>query len=202
MSPKTNKSELTFQPASPSTWPDVEELFGNRGACGGCWCMFWRLPRKEFEAGKGPVNKRKFKRIVRSGVEPGVVAYAGTEPVGWCAVAPRDQYVALSRSRVLQPIDDQPVWSVSCLFVKKPYRRQGISSELLRAAVNFAAQRGAKIVEGYPYEPGAEKVPDPFIWQGVPSAYQTAGFKEVLRRSKARPIMRFMIPRSRLKNSR
>lgn len=193
MPQKTKKTELTFQPATPDRWSDLEGLFGERGACGGCWCMFWRLPRKQFDAGKGSANRRALKTIVRSGAEPGVLAYRGDEPIGWCAIAPREEYVALERSRILQPVDDRPVWSISCLFIKKPYRRQGVSSKLLRAAVDFAANHGAKIVEGYPVEPGSQKLPDPFLWHGIPSAFLKAGFKEVLRRSKSRPIMRFFI---------
>lgn len=196
MAQKTKQAELKFQPTTSARWSDVEELFGERGACGGCWCMFWRLPRKQFDAGKGSANKQAFKTIVRSGAEPGVVAYHGDEPIGWCAIAPREEYVALERSKILQPIDDQPVWSISCLFIKKPYRRQGVSSKLLRAAVDFAANHGARIVEGYPVEPSMEKMPDPFLWHGVPSAFRKAGFKEVFRRSKSRPIMRFSIRRS------
>lgn len=196
------KSRLTFQPATPSRWSDVEELFGERGACGGCWCMFWRLARKQFDAGKGNANKRSFKRLVTSGAEPGLIAYHAGEPVGWCAIAPRDEYIALERSRILQPVDDQPVWSISCLFVKKPYRRQGVSSQLLRAVIDFAAKRGARIVEGYPVEPSMEKMPDAFLWHGVPSAFRKAGFKEVLRRSQSRPIMRFSIPSNSRTNSR
>jgi GNAT superfamily N-acetyltransferase len=191
------KAKLTFQPASAERWSDVEELFGDRGACGGCWCMFWRLPRKQFDAGKNAPNKKAFKAILRSGSQPGVIAYHDQEPIGWCAVAPREQYIALERSRILQPVDDQPVWSISCLFVKKPYRRQGISSQLLRAAVDHAANQGARIVEGYPVEPSMEKMPDPFLWHGIPSAFVAAGFKEVLRRSQSRPIMRCSIRNNR-----
>jgi len=155
--------------------------------------MFWRVPRKEFDQGKGPGNKRAFKKIVSQGQEPGIIAYNDKEPIGWCAVAPREVYVALERSRILKPIDDKPVWSVSCLFIKKPYRRKGVSAQLLRAAVEFAAAHGATVVEGYPVEPSMDKMPDPFLWHGVPSAFKTAGFREVLRRSKSRPIMRFEI---------
>jgi GNAT superfamily N-acetyltransferase len=193
MGQETDGLELRFRPATPARWYDVEKLFGERGACGGCWCMFWRLPRKDFDAGKGAGNKRAFQKIVGSGEKPGVIAYSGREPVAWCAVARREDYVALERSRILQPVDDQPVWSISCLFVKKPYRRRGVSAQLLRAAVEFAAGQGAKVVEGYPVEPSMPKMPDPFLWHGVPSAFLAAGFKEVLRRSKSRPIMRFVI---------
>ncbi len=111
-------------------------------------------------------------------------------------MAPREDYVALERSRILKPVDEQTVWSISCLFIKRPYRRQGVSTQLLKAAVEFAAERGAKIVEGYPVEPSMENMPDPFLWHGIPSAFLAAGFAEVLRRSKSRPIMRFNVQTS------
>ena len=111
--------------------------------------MFWRVPRRQYEAKKGRKNKRAFQKIVTNDEKPGIIAYLGKEPVGWCAVAPRDIYIGLERSRILKPIDDKPVWSVSCLFVRKDYRRKGVSSVLLRAAVEFAVRSGAKIVEGY-----------------------------------------------------
>jgi GNAT superfamily N-acetyltransferase len=155
--------------------------------------MFWRLPRKQFDAGKGAGNKRALKRLVSTGREPGLIAYLKREPIGWCALAPRQDYVALERSRILKPVDDQPVWSVSCLFIKKGYRRRGLSTLLLRAALEFAAKHGARIVEGYPVEPSMEKMPDPFLWHGIPSAFLRAGFREVERRSRTRPIMRFEI---------
>lgn len=188
-----NDLKLTFRPATRDRWGHLEELFGERGACGGCWCMFWRLPRKQFDAGKGVGNKRALKRLVSTGREPGLIAYLKREPIGWCALAPRQDYVALERSRILKPLDDQPVWSVSCLFIKKGYRRRGVSTLLLRAALEFAAKHGARIVEGYPVEPSMEKMPDPFLWHGIPSAFLRAGFREVERRSPTRPIMRFEI---------
>jgi GNAT superfamily N-acetyltransferase len=181
--------KLTFLPATKERWNDLVTLFGERGACGGCWCMFWRVPRKQFEAEKGDGNKRALKRIVAKQRAPGILAYCGDEVIGWCAVAPRSEYVALERSRILKPVDDQPVWSVSCLFVKKEYRRKGVSGKLLKAAVDFAMKSGAKIVEGYPTEAN-QTMADPFLWHGVSSAFTSAGFHEVARRSPTRPIMR------------
>jgi len=190
-------SEIKFTPATPSKWGDIETLFGERGACGGCWCMAWRVRNKDWVAGKGSKNKRAFKKIVTSGEKPGILAYLGREPIGWCAVAPREVYGSLARSRVLKPVDDQAVWSISCLFVLEPYRRKGVSVPLIRAAVDLAARQGARIVEGYPVIPTMERTPDPFIWTGVPSAFLDAGFVEVARRSKTRPIMRYEIPKRR-----
>ena len=188
---RSNTQSLKFHPATTARWTDLERLFGERGACGGCWCMFWRVPRKEWDAQRGDGNKTAFQKIVETGrTAPGILAYAGREPVGWCAIAPRRQYVALERSRILKPVDDQPVWSISCLFIKRTHRRLGISGLLLKAAVAYAAKQGAKIIEGYPVEPTMEKMPDPFLWHGVPSAFKEAGFREVLRRSPTRPIMR------------
>jgi len=193
MKVSVNTLSLSFHSASASRWSDVEELFGERGACGGCWCMYWRLPRGQWSAGKGNKNRDAFKKIVNSDVKPGVLAYSGKEPIAWCAVAPREEFLSLARSRVLKPVDDKAVWSITCLFVKKPFRRRGVSVALLRAAVEFAAKQGAKIVEGYPTTPTMEKTPDPFVFMGVPSAFKAAGFKEVARRSVTRPIMRFEI---------
>ncbi len=187
---KPKLTGLTFRTATPARWRDIERLFGERGACGGCWCMAWRLAHKDYVAGKGEENKRALRSIVRSGGKPGVLAFIDKDPVGWCAVAPRDRFPALARSRVLAPIDERPVWSVSCLFVLRPYRMMGLSSLLIRAAVDLAKKQGAKIVEGYPFVPSMTRMPAPFIWTGVPSAFRKAGFKVAARRSQARPIMR------------
>jgi len=185
---------LVFHPLTADRWPDLEKLFGRRGGCGGCWCMAWRLERRDWVRGKGESNKRAFQEIVTRGERPGVIAYIDGEPIGWCSVAPREVFAALARSRVLAPVDAMPVWSISCLLVSKPYRRQGISAELIAAAVRFASVRGAKVVEAYPIVPYADNIPAPFAWTGLYAAYLKAGFVEVARRSKARPVMRQECP--------
>lgn len=152
--------------------------------------MFWRRPRAQWNAGRGAGNKRALKRLVVSNSTPGVIAYTGGEPVGWCAVAPRAAYVGLANSRILKPVDDRPVWSVSCLFVRRDVRKRGLSARLIEAAARLAARRGARIVEGYPVEVARARTADAFIWTGVASSFVKAGFREVARRSKTRPIMR------------
>jgi GNAT superfamily N-acetyltransferase len=182
---------LTFEPLISDRWQDFEALFGERGACGGCWCMLWRLSRKQFEAQKGEGNRRAMQGIVEAGEVPGILAYDRQKAVGWCAVAPRKHYGYLARSRILKPVDDRPCWSVACLFIDKAFRRIGLSSELLKAASAFARSQGARVVEGYPSEPKpGQRLAPAFAWTGLASAFRKAGFKEVARRSPTRPIMR------------
>lgn len=180
-------------PLTPARRPDIEQLFGPRGACGGCWCMSWRLPRKQWEAGKKARNKKLFLKLVDEDMKPGLIAYDGKKPVGWISVAPREEFDYLARSRVLKPIDDKPVWSVTCLYVHKDYRGQGVSVALLKAVVDFVKKQGGKIVEGYPVIPYSEKMPPVFAWTGIKAAYDKAGYKEVARGSKSRPIMRHVV---------
>jgi GNAT superfamily N-acetyltransferase len=195
--PPHTLGRLTFHPLTPERWADFEKLFGLRGACGGCWCMWWRLKRADFEQRKGAKNKRAMKKIVDSSEVPGILAYTGAEPIGWCAVGPRESYPVLQRSPTLKPIDDQPVWSITCFFVARPYRCRGVSSRLLKAAVQYARGQGARIIEGYPVEPKKGRMPDAFAWIGLPSSFRKAGFVEVLRRSPTRPIMRYVPERLR-----
>lgn len=184
---------LEFHRLTNDRWADFEKLFGANGACGGCWCMVWRLKRADFERGKGAGNKQSMRALVDAGAAPGILAYAGQEAVGWVAVAPRQDYPALARSRVLRPIDDAPVWSVSCLFVRKDYRRQGVSVALLRAAAAHVKNQGGAVIEGYPVEPRTDPMPPVFAWTGVVSAFRAAGFVECARGSPTRPIMRLEV---------
>ncbi|MSP13226.1 MAG: GNAT family N-acetyltransferase [Chloroflexi bacterium] len=185
---------LEFHPATPDRWEDIEALFGKRGACGGCWCMWWKLKRAEFDRQKGEGNRQALRFLVQSGEVPGILAYAAGRPVAWCAVAPRENYPALERSRSLKRVDDQPVWSISCLFIARPYRRKGVSAELIKAAIAFARQQGATIIEAYPVESQTGEMPDAFAWTGLASTFRKLGFVEAVPRSQSRKIMRYTIP--------
>lgn len=186
---------LSFQPLTPARWKDLEDLFGAKGACGGCWCMFWRLTRADFTKGKGEGNRRAFKKVITKSA-PGILAYVDGQPAGWCAVAPRAEYPALQRSRVLASLDDQAVWSISCFFVARRFRRRGLALPLLQAAVDFVKRRGGTMVEGYPVDP-ASRTADAFVWTGLASTFKRAGFKECARRSPTRPIMRLTLSETR-----
>ncbi len=189
----TNMDSVRFswQAASGDNWPDLERLFGPRGACAGCWCMFWRVPRAQFNQQSGEANHAAFHAVIERGATAGILAYAEDQPVGWCAIAPRETYPGLGRSRILKPVDDEPVWSITCFFTARKFRRKGLMAFMIQAAVEYARSHGAKIVEGYPIQPKKDDFPDVYAYTGIFSAFQAAGFVEVLRRSETRPIMRF-----------
>jgi len=185
--------ELEFHPLTTERLPAFEALFGARGACGGCWCMYWRQTYSEFEREKGSGNRRSIKAIVESGEVPGILAYLRGEAIGWCAVAPRDSFPRLERSRVLKRIDESPVWSITCFFVDKSHRNRGLTVRLLGAATEYVRGQGGEILEGYPVEPKKDRTPDPFAYTGLASAFRNAGFSECARRSETRPIMRIRL---------
>jgi GNAT superfamily N-acetyltransferase len=180
---------LSFKPIKRDLWSDLEELFGPNGACGGCWCMFWKLRGKAFDESKGMENRQMHKSQVTAGVVTGLLAYAHGEVVGWVAVEPRRAYEKLAHSRALKPVDEQEVWSITCFFVAKKFRRKGIAVELIKAAVDHVRRKGGRIVEGYPVET-KDDAPPPFVFTGTASAFRQAGFKEVARNTPTRPIFR------------
>jgi len=194
MLPKNNDmASLEFRPLTSTRWNDLEQLFGPRGACGGCWCMWWRLSRSEFLRNRGEQNRKALKKIVDSGKVPGVLAYLDSKPIGWCAFAPRNEYPTLERSRILKKVDDKPVWSIVCFFVAKEFRHKGIMAKLLQSVIDYVKQNEGKIVEGYPKDQVGKASPDPFVFTGLASSFRRVGFVEVARRSDARPIMRYRI---------
>ena len=186
-------SDLKFLPLTPERWDDFEKLFGPHGAIGGCWCMWWRLKRSEFERHQGEDNHQTMRAIVLSGEVPGILAYLNERAIGWCSVSPREFFPVLDRSPVLKRVDDQLVWSVVCFFIAHGFRRQGVSEQLLRAAVTYAQHEGAQIVEGYPIDTGNQRKNPVSVFTGLATSYIQCGFVEVARRSPMRPIMRYFI---------
>jgi GNAT superfamily N-acetyltransferase len=176
-------------PVTPERWPDLAALFGERGACAGCWCMWMRLPTAEFRRRKGAGNRRALRSLVARR-PPGLIAYVGGEPAAWVAVAPREEYLRLENSRVLEPVAGDGVWSAPCFFVKAAHRGTGLTAALLEAAAAYAARNGARAIEGYPTVNRAQRQPPAFVWTGFESTFRHAGFEEIARRSPTRPILR------------
>ena len=155
--------------------------------------MFERLTRSEWERQRGDGNKAAIRALVEAGEAPGLLAYVHGEPVGWCSIEPREAFPSLDRSRLLKRVDDQPVWSVVCFFVARGQRGRGVTTGLLRAAVAYAREHGARIVEGYPVETSAARISDLSAWHSTASAFRQVGFVEVARPPKTRLIMRYVL---------
>ena len=178
--------KLTIRPLTPDLWPALEDLFGNGGACGRCWCMYWRIG-SAYRKAPPEENKAAFREVVRRGPPPGLLAFDGDLPVGWCQLTPRDALPWLDREWRLKRVDDVPVWSLSCLYVRKGCRRQGVTSALVEAALDAARRAKAPALEAYPFD--ADVSPSA-SGTGYASTFARAGFKTVARRIPARPIMR------------
>ena len=195
-----NRRRITFRPLVPERLPDLEALFGPRGACAGCWCMWWKTTRTEFDAGKGAGNRAAMRRQVLAGAVPGILAYDAEGPVGWCAVEPRSAYARLSRSRTLAPVDGQPVWSVPCFFVRRGFRGQGVAGALLAAAAAHARRAGAPFLEGYPID-SRKELAAAFLYTGALSTFLRAGFTEVARTARTRPVVRLALGGTRARRT-
>jgi GNAT superfamily N-acetyltransferase len=178
--------KLKIQSLTPNLWPALEDLFGDNGACNGCWCMYWRIGKAY---GKRPraKNKRSFHEIVKKGTPPGLLAFDGDLAVGWCQLTPRDVLPWLDRAWRLRRVDDVPVWSISCFYIRKGYRRQGVTAALIAAAVKTAKSAGAPALEAYPLD---ATLTNSSSWTGYVSTFARAGFRIVARHTPPRPIMR------------
>jgi len=194
------KPALRVEPLSDAPWPDLLDLFGPRGACGGCWCQWWRQSRADYDANKGEVNREALREQAASGEPIGLLGYLADDPkpAGWIACAPRPDYPVAARSPIARhrPEDEfapEDVWLVTCLFVRKEHRRRGVAAALAESAVEWAARQGAKAVDAVPVEPKKDEVPDVFAWTGLPAMFSAAGFTEVARPRPTRPIMRRVI---------
>src|SRR5882672_5775081 len=161
-------------------WPLIERLFGARGACGGCWCMFWRVPgaKTEWKKRLGARNKRAFRRLVKAGRVRGCLAFSGREPVGWVSIGPKLEFPYFERSRSIAASTNASEWCVSCFYVPAAWRGQGVARALLDAAVKVARKSGARSIEGYPLVPrkAGERAPAAFAWTGVPALYEQCEF--------------------------
>ncbi len=186
-----SRTRFTIRPLTPDLWPALEEVFGAHGACNGCWCMYWRIGSVYTRRPRAQ-NRSDFRAIVRRGPPPGLLAFDGDIPVGWCQLTPRAVLPALEANPRYPRVDERPVWSVSCFYIRRGYRRRGISAQLLGAAVKAARRAGAPALEAYPATPGSPS------YTGVTTTFARAGFKTVVDRNPRRPVMRRELQRSRV----
>lgn len=191
------KGRLTFEPLTLKNWSRFTELFGEHGASGNCWCMYYRLDNKSFKEGqKNGGNYEKMHELVKHGKQVGLLCFLGEKAVGWCALSPREDFIRLEKSRIHKRLDDEPVWSVPCFYIDKKYRDSGVSGDMLRGAIRFAEENGIKILEGYPAIPVKDRIPDAFAWYGIYGTFEKAGFEVEDNKSPNRPLMRYHVKRN------
>jgi len=190
---KLSPEEVAIRPVTLAEWPDMQALFDEPGPHRGCWCMYWRLRRADFNARYGQPLRQAMAEIIRAGRVPGILAYHQGRAVGWCSIAPRDEFPSLDRSPTLKRVDDEPVWSIVCFFITRPYRHRGLLDILIAGAIAFARQNGARTIEAYPLLPEKAAAQPYERYMGVQTTFERLGFREVARRSPRRLIMRYPI---------
>jgi GNAT superfamily N-acetyltransferase len=178
--------KLKIRPLTPELWPAFEGLFGDSAICLRCWCMYWRIGAA-YRKAPGKDNKAAFREVVKAGPPPGLIAFDGKLAVGWCQLTPRAALPQLAREWRLKPIDDQPVWSISCVYVRKSHRRKGVNAALIEAALQAAKRAKAPALEAYPFD---REVSPSSTSTGFASTFTRLGFTTVARHIRARPIMR------------
>ncbi len=188
---------IVLRPLEPSDWPLLEDLFGPRGACGGCWCSYWRSPSmRAFRAQVGEPARRALRRRVLGGEAHGVLALEGDRAVGWCALGPRGELPLVETKRAYRTTDIAGVWSVSCFFVRAGHRGRGLASRMLAEAVALARRLGATRLEGYPSVPRG-KQPAAFVYKGTLPMFEACGFRVAQRDYAASPLVRIDLARPR-----
>lgn len=176
--PVKDKDREKIEELTVDHWPQVEALFGKKGACGGCWCQAWRLRRGEkWGEIKGDLARDRLHAGVLDGSVRAVLAFDGDSPVGWCTFGPRTTFPRLDRAPSLKCDDADRVWSIPCFFVIRGYRRKGVARAMLARALDVMGRQGAEIAEGYPSKPDSKgRYIDTFAWTGTVSLFEKAGF--------------------------
>jgi GNAT superfamily N-acetyltransferase len=187
---------FTTKPLTARTWPDLEAIFNARGCsiARNCWCMYYR------KSGSSPWPTQEIARRNRDGLQAlahggrqvGLIGYRDGVPVGWVSFAPREDFARLANSRVMGPVDEQPVWSIICFVVPSEYRKAGVAKQMLGAAVAYCRKKKVKLVEAYPVDKEG-RTADGNLWFGTWSMFDAAGFEEVARRKPERPVVRLQL---------
>lgn len=188
-----DRMTVSVVPVTPDLWDELVAFFGPTGAYSNCWCAWFRVRAKDYDS--GPDNRRVLRRLTRDGAIPGLLAYAGSQPVGWVSVAPRDQFERIVRSRVIGPVDPEEtgIWSLVCFWIPAQRRGIGIGTALLTGAVDYARANGAAAVEAYPVETAGERRPSAEVFTGTVEMFRRAGFSIAAHPASGRPLARFRL---------
>jgi GNAT superfamily N-acetyltransferase len=167
---------MKIVPASPDLWPAIAALFSAGGDPKWCWCQWWRRPGSSWSSASADDHRRGLETLVRAEPAPGLVALRDGVAIGWVGLGPREGFPRLTRSRVLPQLPGDDVWSINCFVVARRARRQGVADALLGAAVAYARDHGARLVEGIPVDTGGERMPSAGAYTGTRRMFERHGF--------------------------
>jgi GNAT superfamily N-acetyltransferase len=188
---------IQYRELCPDLWPALVTLFGESGACGGCWCQWWRVERggRLWEETKGERARDRMKEIVTSGKAFGILAFDGEVPVGWCSFGPRSDFPRIETVKAYRRDDTEGVWCINCFFIVRGHRGKGIARGLLGASVEAIHKRGVKTIEAYPVTitHDGNRLPPVFSWTGPLKIFEEMGFKEVQRIVPTKPVVRLTL---------
>jgi GNAT superfamily N-acetyltransferase len=195
----TDATKAEIVPLTPSRFGDLAALFEEGGDPKWCWCTYFRVRGRSWANATPESNRNELEGLAARDPDdhaaPGLVAYRDDRAIGWVSLGPRHDYDRLAHSKVLAPLDDRPVWSIVCFVVSRRARGNGVAAALLNAAIAYAAERGASMLEAYPIDPGEGRVSAASAFHGTLSMFERAGFRVVARRqwssnTPERPIVR------------
>lgn len=196
---------ITVRELKPADWSAVEELFGERGACGGCWCMFWRIPHggKLWRNAVGESNHKAFRKLVKAGEANGILAFDDSTPIGWCSFGRRTDFPRTETMKAYARTDIDQVWSINCFFVRKEYRNSGLAEKMCEAAIKAITKRKGKIIESYPVPltKDGNKLPAAFVYTGPEAIFKRLGFSLTQRFSHSRPLYRLSLAKPKKKGT-
>ncbi len=195
----TSRPDLTVLPLTPDRFADVAALFEEGGDAKWCWCTYFRVRGRSWSNATAAGNRAELERLAgrkrADHVAPGLVAYRDGRAIGWVSLGPREDYERLAYSTVFAPLDEIPVWSIVCFVVSRRVRGIGVAAALLDAAIAYARDHGATMLEAYPVDTSAGRVPAANAFRGALSMFERRGFRVVARRrfnesTPVRPIVR------------
>lgn len=181
-------ADLTVRPLTGDLWPAFADLFDTTGPVGRCWCMYWRIGASYRDRAPAD-NQVSFARVVAAGPPPGLLALDGELAVGWCQVTPKTDLDRLSNDPKLH-VDDDPVWAISCFYIRKGHRRRGVATQLVAAAIESVRDAGGAVLEAYPVDAA---VSSSSSFTGFVSMFEDLGFTVAVRHREARPVMRLVL---------
>lgn len=179
--------DFTIHPLTPKNLHALEDLFNTQGPVSRCWCMYWRIG-DAYRKRPPKKNKTEFSQLVKNGPPLGLLAFSGDLCVGWCQLTPRASLPWMEKTWRLKRVDDLPVWSLSCFYIRKGWRKKGVTSALIAEALNVARKSGAPALEAYPLD---AKLSPSSTSTGYVSTFKRFGFKVVAHHVPPRPIMRY-----------